>query len=137
MTTVRSAAGQIGRRGERLVDSAGIAVSSALDERADLDGAPGPGRRDPRCELDRSIEVVGFVGEVAVDASVVGAKHPSVVSVLPFWTRTMVAISGGWSWLPEVTPGVWLIARARMRLRQSALDGLAQTCFSRVSTYHN
>jgi hypothetical protein len=35
---------------------------------------------------------------------------PSVVSVSPFSTRTVVAVSGSASWSPDVTPGVWLIA---------------------------
>ena len=43
-------------------------------------------------------------------ASLSSANGPSVVSVLPSDTRTVVAISGAASPSPGVTPGVWLIA---------------------------
>ncbi len=37
-------------------------------------------------------------------------KGPSEVSILPFWTRTVVALSGRPSGGPGVTPSVRLIA---------------------------
>ncbi len=43
-------------------------------------------------------------------ASLISTNGPSVVSVLPSSTRTVVAVSGGCSASPGVTPGVWLIA---------------------------
>ena len=46
---------------------------------------------------------------VAADASLVSAKGPSVVSVWPSCTRTVVAVSGRCSWCPPSTPGVWAI----------------------------
>src|SRR5215211_4331288 len=44
-------------------------------------------------------------------ASLTATNGPSVVSVLPASTRTVVAVSGGWSQTSlGVTPGVWLTA---------------------------
>src|SRR5439155_25314921 len=43
-------------------------------------------------------------------ASLIATNGPSVVSVLPSCTRTVVAASGPSSWRPGLTPGVWLIA---------------------------
>src|ERR1019366_3475683 len=43
-------------------------------------------------------------------ASLSSANGPSVVSVVPSCTRTVVAVSGGCICWPEVTPGVSLIA---------------------------
>ena len=44
------------------------------------------------------------------NASLTATNGPSVVSVLPSSTRTVVAASGGASSVPGVTPGVWLSA---------------------------
>jgi len=44
-------------------------------------------------------------------ASLVSTNGPSVVSVRPSCTRTVVAVSGSSSWRPGVTPGVSLSAR--------------------------
>ena len=68
-----------------------------------------PGR-NARRELDRRVEVVSVEEEVAAECSLTATKGPSVVSVLPSWTRTVVAISAGCIQTPGVTPGVWLIA---------------------------
>ena len=43
-------------------------------------------------------------------ASLMSTKGPSVVSVRPSWTRTVVAVSGDAIWTPGVMPGVSLIA---------------------------
>ena len=43
-------------------------------------------------------------------ASLTATNGPSVGSVLPSSTRTVVAISGACIWTPGLTPGVWLIA---------------------------
>ena len=43
-------------------------------------------------------------------ASLISTNGPSVVSVLPSCTRTVVAVSGAPSPRPGVTPGVWLMA---------------------------
>src|SRR6266508_4065467 len=43
-------------------------------------------------------------------ASLISTNGPSVVSVLPSCTRTVVAVSGASRPRPGVTPGFWLIA---------------------------
>ena len=43
-------------------------------------------------------------------ASLTVTNGPSVVSVWPSSTRTVVAASGPCIWSPGVTPGVWLSA---------------------------
>src|SRR5205823_12210951 len=43
-------------------------------------------------------------------ASLISTNGPSVVSVLPSCTRTVVAVSAGCIWRPAVTPGVSLSA---------------------------
>ena len=66
---------------------------------------PSRARGDPRRELDRGVEVVGLEEQIAAEDSLISTKGPSVVSVLPSCTRTVVAVSGRSSPHPGVTPG--------------------------------
>ena len=43
-------------------------------------------------------------------ASLISTNGPSVVSVFPSSTRTVVAVSGSSSWRPGAHARVWLIA---------------------------
>ena len=69
--------------------------SSALHQRPDLDRAAQAGGRDPRRQLDRGVEVVGLEQVVAAERLLRLGERPSVVSVLPSSTRTVVAVVAG------------------------------------------
>jgi hypothetical protein len=66
--------------------------------------------RNARGELDRRVEIVGLVHEIAAQRFLDGDKRSSVVSVLPSCIRTVVAFSAGCSSRPGLTPGVSAIA---------------------------
>jgi hypothetical protein len=68
-----------------------------LNHRAHLDGTAHGGRGDAGRQLDGGIEII------------CSTNGPSVVSVRPSCTRTVVAVSGGARPRPAVTPGFSLI----------------------------
>src|SRR4029453_8329790 len=69
----------------------------ALHDWADLDRSSHAGRRDPGSQVDRRVEVVRLVEEHSPTASFASMNGPSVVSVRPSCTRTVVAMSAGCS----------------------------------------
>ena len=76
-----------------------------LHHRPDLDGPAAPRGRDPRRDLECGVQVVGLEQVVAAELLLGLEEGPSVVTVLPPCTRTVVAVPAGWSWAPPTERG--------------------------------
>ena len=71
---------------------------------------PAMARPAGRADADGRVEVVGLEREEPSMASLTSANGPSVMSVWPPCTRTVVAVSGNAIGAPGFRPGLWFSA---------------------------
>ncbi len=88
-------ADQVGEDAAPLVAEDLLEQRLHLHQRAHLDGAAHPRRGDTCGDLERRVQIVRLDHEYPPRCSFASMKGPSVSSVSPFWTRTVVAVSAG------------------------------------------